>query len=996
MTSKIRFDGIAAAAILSLSCQPTIASSPPPGQVVIAQFDPTQSAIPLPNDLVLHQSPASLGLNPAQTELIAAFQAKGGFPNDQEAPITIGFTAVPGTPSGTVTPPQLDLTTFTPSTFFVTVVTPAASGLAPIEPLTDADYVLSGNVGTLTIHHLGRTPWPSGEYAVFIRGGPNGVKTTTGDAVNPSQIFYLIEQGQDLTAEQNIGLLAAQAGSVEAALPLAQQLNGVISLFQQTGAFTACDAVFPHQELAVAATFAIQPPATQVELDPQRGLSPLPIDLLRSPGPTGTLTPLAACTLAQGQLLDGGQCSSAAAAGFAALDGFSTTGAILAPTNNFIQIATVTSSSLQLYDLTDAANPVLVSPTTYIAAPCEFASTCAASGLSTALAPLVSIQPAGATAADPTSVFRTRPLKDATDYAVVIADGVLDQSGHPLQPGTAASILQFTHPLVDSAGHSQLTGVDDATAASLEVMRLQLVPVLSAASSSGIGPGHVAMAYTFRTQTILTTGAQLAALPYEAAPAAFNGGPDGGVSSLTAAAAFSKYGVDPVAVPSSHIGEVIEAQLTTPNLLDPATGAFLPNACLASPEVINAIITVPATPAKNAQGLTPAVLFRHGLGSGRLDMLTVADTFASKGIILAAIDAAKHGDRSLCNKGSTTIDVNGTSYPVCADGAACVSPLPAGAQGDAQPPGTCTAGFTVRPVSATCATNPTGCMWNGKNGIPLASGNFLISANFFRSRDSLRQDFIDQSQLVHVLAPIPPSPIMPNGNPVFDHLLAEGIVIDPASIGYIGQSLGSIQGAGNVATNPRITTAVLNVGGATAVDVFTNSPAFTSQVGQLLQGLGVVPGTAGYLEFLVVAKTILDPADPVNFAGHIQSNTLPNLLATPAMPQAPKTVLAQMALCDQTVPNPFGYILDANLGTGPLPGATGFGAGTGTFEVFITGTSAAAAGALAESCSSVTSNWVDHGFLTEWTDPMMTGKAQIDAATFLLNGTKPNSVTILP
>ena len=46
-------------------------------------------------------------------------------------------------------------------------------------------------------------------------------------------------------------------------------------------------------------------------------------------------------------------------------------------------------------------------------------------------------------------------------------------------------------------------------------------------------------------------------------------------------------------------------------------------------------------------------------------------------------------------------------------------------------------------------------------------------------------------------------------------------IVDPAKVYFSGQSLGSIQGAADVATNPRISKAGFNVGGGTIVDVFT-------------------------------------------------------------------------------------------------------------------------------------------------------------------------------
>jgi hypothetical protein len=395
-------------------------------------------------------------------------------------------------------------------------------------------------------------------------------------------------------------------------------------------------------------------------------------------------------------------------------------------------------------------------------------------------------------------------------------------------------------------------------------------------------------------------------------------------------------------------------------------------------------------PARTAQGLTPLVIFRHGLTRGRVDMLALADAFAQKGIIVAAIDAAKHGDRAWCSVGNNA---------ACNPGGTCVA-IPGGAhQGDAAPPGLCSTGLLHKSVSASCAS-PGSCggFDPTKGGLAYAAGNYLITPNFFRTRDTFRQDLIDQSQLIHVLAPAPANPPVALGNPVFDHLLGKGIVIDPTlgHVGYIGQSLGSLQGAANVAANPRIGSAVFNVGGGTIVDVFTNSPSFTAAVDTILHGLGIARDTAGYIQFLVVAKTILDPADPVNFAGHLKANTLPNLLTVPATAQSPKKVLAQASLCDQTVSNPWNYLFASNLGTGPLPPAPGFGTGTGDFQLFITGSSLAAAAAITASCADVTSNWVTHGVLLDFANPTLTGIAQASAAQFLLDGTQPQSLIIRP
>jgi len=508
------------------------------------------------------------------------------------------------------------------------------------------------------------------------------------------------------------------------------------------------------------------------------------------------------------------------------------------------------------------------------------------------------------------------------------------------------------------------------------------------------------MAYTFHTQTILSTAVQLGALPYpKPASTAVPAAP----TPLTVAAAFAKYGVSS-SVPSASIAEVLETTITTFNLIDPATGAFNPAGTTAN-ETINVLIaypgavSFPACPASLApfgKSCSPLVVFRHGLGRGRADVLTVADALNGKGFTVVAIDAAKHGDRSFCISGLT--DVPGTSIPQCFGAGATCNAIPGTAtQGDANPPGTCSAGFTYQAVSAACNASPPSCGWFGTEGIPVVSSSYLVSANFFRTRDTLRQDIIDQSQLVRAIAFVPSGP-PPTTNPIFDYLFGKGVIIDPGQVYFAGQSLGAIQGTVDVATNPRISKAVLNVGGGTVVDIFTTSPTFSANTNALLASLGITPGAnSGYLQFLVVAKTILDPADPVNFAGHLTTaaNMLPNLLANPngSVLQTPKSVLSQAAFCDQVVPNPWNFILAANVGNTPLPPD----GSPGTFELFFTGSTPPAA----TDCPAPTSGLlppaskVDHGFLTSWASTDVNGataKGQQRAAGFLSGTPSPSSV----
>jgi hypothetical protein len=971
-----------------------------PQTFVIAQFDPTTSSIPLPNDLVLLQAPNSLctpaqASGPpacAQAELIQSFIDAHGFPSDQTLGVTIEFieTTFDASGSATNSAPDLDLTSFTPTTFFVEGMNNAGTGEIAMAPITAADYVKSTGYGTLTLYPQAQQPWPGGEYAVLIRGGSDGIKTTDGFTVNPSQIFSLLEQNVDLTNPQNNGLLKAELGTQELANLEGFQLDEVESLWSQF-AFPSADTRFPHEELAVLTTFAIQPTVTNVTIDPTRGLVPLPIDLLRDPN-TGDLSALAACTLAGSTLSANGTCPSAAAAGFEALDGFSTTGAILGPTSDLIDGLTVNPTDLQLWDLTDAANPVQVPASELILEPCEFTSGC---NQPTELSPVIAIQPAGATAGDATSVFRTKPLKDATDYAVVMTTGIKDKAGNSIGPGTVAKIVHFANP-VYANGASQLTGIDNTTAQSLEKMRLQLAPVFSTLAAAGTAFSDIGIAYTFHTQTILSQGNELAALTYDPALAVSGNAVTGTFGAPeTAATAFAKYGVATATVPSPSIGSILEFDIDTLNALNPATGAFLADPTTAATEQIHVLMALPAptnanlkTCAGPSAGLAPLkcaplMIFRHGLGGGRADMLTVANTFTAAGMVVVAIDAAKHGDRSFCSTGGTPGQCVGDTMTA----STCTAITSMATEGDAETPGTCPNGFAYLPVSASCLATPASCGWNGQNGIPAVSGNYLISANFFRTRDTLRQDMIDQADVTRVIAFVPPANYA-GGNSLFDYMNTLGFVVDPARILFSGQSLGSISGAGDVATNPRILSAGFNVGGGTVVDVFTNSPAFVSETDALLAGLGIQPGTSAYLQFLVVAKTVLDPADPINFVGHITQDPLPSLL--PGVPPPTRTALSQAAFCDQTVPNPWNFIYANNLNATPLPPTGAAGSASSAFELIVG--NGFSAGQLAAGCSPLPSSAVEHAFITDWTNATITQQAQTDIANFVLGISVPPSI----
>jgi pimeloyl-ACP methyl ester carboxylesterase len=252
------------------------------------------------------------------------------------------------------------------------------------------------------------------------------------------------------------------------------------------------------------------------------------------------------------------------------------------------------------------------------------------------------------------------------------------------------------------------------------------------------------------------------------------------------------------------------------------------------------------------------------------------------------------------------------------------------------------------------------------------SGAFTISANLFRTRDTIRQDILDQSMLVRVLATA-------EGQAVLGAAAgsASPVPVNPAKVWYVGQSWGSVLGTANLAANPRFSRAVLNVGGGTEVDIFSTSYSFKAQLEALLASIGILPGTPEYLAFLQAAKWTLDPADPLNFAANVVTSPLPDLLADPtgATAQAPKAILGQAARCDLTVPNATNQALYGNMGLAPLGPVAA--SSTPTLQWYMTST--------AGDCPTdgTTGPGATHGVLLDFRNPLLTLKAQANAVKHL-------------
>jgi hypothetical protein len=361
-------------------------------------------------------------------------------------------------------------------------------------------------------------------------------------------------------------------------------------------------------------------------------------------------------------------------------------------------------------------------------------------------------------------------------------------------------------------------------------------------------------------------------------------------------------------------------------------------------QTISVIAVVPKTPPASTGYKT--VIFGHGLGRSKADLLALAGRFASQGIASIAIDAVLSGDRAVKTSSDAAI-----GCAAAAMGNSCTS--------------------TLDPSCAPQCFDP------------------ILSTNLATTRDSLRQTVLDNLKLERVIAAC----AAPGA--------CQSLAVDAAHIGYVGHALGSLLGEITVAQSRAIKTAIFNAGGADWVEIFTftANPQIRCSVLDSLIDAGVLQGeksnfgtnpnalcldpvaawrmNPAFVSFGAIARWILDPADAVNYARAYGSAAGPKLFL-------------QEVKGDQVIPNeatdPFGALLGlmkapAAIATSAMPAATPASAGAGSSWVEYSNVPVDAAQAFP-------GNTYAHGSLLQPATPdaaglLGTAQMQTDALTFL-------------
>ena len=465
-----------------------------------------------------------------------------------------------------------------------------------------------------------------------------------------------------------------------------------------------------------------------------------------------------------------------------------------------------------------------------------------------------------------------RPLAENTGYMAVVTNGILDTAGNAASPSQTYFLAKRTSPLVDANGNSTEPLLDNASARALEPLRQLTSAQETAATSVGIARADIVLSFTATTQAITpvlgTIRSTLRPTSTQVARACLAPG-----FCLTTADVLPP-GASP-GIADLYLGVVeLPYFLPLPSASNPtapltgfwqaAPGAYVPpfdglgldpnstNVTVANPipverdrQVVPMLITLPNANSGQVRPAAgwPVVIFQHGITGNRTNMLALADTMASIGFAVVAIDKPLHG----------ITDVTSPLY---------VGNTPFGAIAN------------ERTFNLDLQNNQTGAP--GPDGNIDSSGAWFINlGSLLTSRDNLRQAQVDLSSLAINI------PFMDlNGDGLGD--------FDGSNINFVGQSLGAMAGVAFLAVEPTVSNGVLSVPGGGIANLLNGSQTFGPVIRAGLAAAGIEPGSPQFAQFLLAAQTVVDSADPINWG---------------ELTVATNSVLLQQVAGDAVVPN---------------------------------------------------------------------------------------------
>ena len=488
-----------------------------------------------------------------------------------------------------------------------------------------------------------------------------------------------------------------------------------------------------------------------------------------------------------------------------------------------------------------------------------------------------------ATAPDPSSGISTplstqrsrllisplRPLAPATRYYVGLTNGLAADGLGKVGPAEEFAITSSTTPVAEQ-NDPLLATLSTAQLARLETLRAQYVlPAVQALNQYGnIAAGTLILAWGFTTQSIGTGLQQIAQHPPVGTirsvkvfttsnsivtglnyPGNGNANVYVGTFSLpyymqvpsaaNPAAPLSGFWQANPLLPSggSFLGQVPCSSFASGGAVNgrslqpsPTTTACFPTAVSTTQLTVPIILTAPnsaATGLNQPPAGWPLIIFQHGIGGNRENLFFVADLLAQAGFAAVAMDLPLHG---VTDTSDPFYENSGVAANIPILGSLFIAP--------------------ERTFDLDLENNSTGA--SGADGKIDPSGTWYNNvASLITSRDNSREAIADLLALTHTL-----KTVGTGGGPL----------IDSNRLYYFGHSLGAIVGVGVLGLDSEIGAAVLANPGGGLIKMIEASTTLGPVLTQLLASEGTPQGSDAFESAERLAQTIVDGADPDNFA----------------------------------------------------------------------------------------------------------------------------------
>jgi hypothetical protein len=326
-------------------------------------------------------------------------------------------------------------------------------------------------------------------------------------------------------------------------------------------------------------------------------------------------------------------------------------------------------------------------------------------------------------------------------------------------------------------------------------------------------------------------------------------------------AGLERWGSDnPTGMAHDHVGALGTGKMTILRFRGDDTGTDLPDdetfdLSEGAPRIV-AVDRIPVTfivpaslPPPNGY---PVVIYGHGLGAGRDQLLNFAEPLTSQGYVLVGIDMEGHGSRYRDVDAGSNL---GASKPQ----------------------------FTGN------RTLPDG--FGDITGIATTFDFFEGFLNVAAVRDSIRQSALDLSRLVQLLK-----------QPGLDlSALGATTKLDTRRIAYLGESFGTVVGTLFAAIEPDVDLFVLDVPGGGILDLLLPTSA---EIGSLaLPFISTIYNPTSRIDrfnpLIGLMQAVIDGADPLTYAPHV----LRDRFSIGGQQLGPRSVVAIEVVGDQVLSN---------------------------------------------------------------------------------------------